>query len=139
MKLTFKKSETGVIVIVYIQSSATGGGLTGLDENSSITGGYVKRDGTGVVLAVDQDVTTEGTYEAPSSAAQVRIGSSVNMIDGIYELHFHNDLFTTADYVTISLGGAANMAPLLIEIQLADLDPNTPMRGTDGVQNLHGW
>jgi hypothetical protein len=47
------------------------------------------------------------------------------MTSGVYELHFHNDLFTTADYLIISLGGASNMAPLLIEMQLTDIDLNT--------------
>ena len=74
---------------------------------------------------VDQDVSTEGTYQAPTSAAQVRIGTPANMRSGTYELHFHNDLFTTADYVTITLGGATNMAELQLEIQLTTFDLNT--------------
>lgn len=126
MKFQLKKAETSVILIVFIQDSSltTGAGLGSLDQTSSITGGYVKRDGTGVALAVDENVTTEGTYEAPSTAAQVRIGTPANMPTGFYELHFHNDLFTTADYVTIGLGGAANMAPLNMEIQLTSVDLN---------------
>jgi hypothetical protein len=51
------------------------------------------------------------------------------MRTGVYELHFHNDLFTTADYVMISLGGASNMAELMIEIQLTDVDLNDGVRG----------
>lgn len=127
MKLQLKKAETSVILIVFIQNSSltTGAGLGSLDQTSSITGGYVKRNGTGVALAVDENVTTEGTYEAPSTAGQVRIGTPANMPTGFYELHFHNDLFTTADYVTIGLGGATNMAPLNIEVQLVTNDLNT--------------
>jgi len=127
MKLQLPKAETSVILIVKIQdSSATdGSGLGSLDQTSSITGGYVKRNGTGVALAVDENVTTEGTYQAPSTVAHVRIGTPANMPTGYYELHFHNDLFTTADYVVIGLGGASNMAPLDIEVQLTDFDLNT--------------
>jgi hypothetical protein len=127
MKFLFKKGETSLIVAVFIQdsTSTTGGGLAGLTEASGITGGYMKRNGVGVALAVDENVTTEGTYQAPSTAGQVRIGTPANMIAGVYELHFHNDLFTTADYVTVSLGGASNMAPVLLEIQLTDFDLNT--------------
>ena len=129
-KFIFPKAETSVILPVFIQdSSATdGSGLGSLDQTSSIVGGYMKRNGTGVALAVDENVTTEGTYEAPSTAAQVSIGTPANMRTGCYELHFHNDLFTTADYVLISLGGATNMAELMIEIQLSNLDLNDGVR-----------
>lgn len=131
MKFQKPKASTGVILTVFIQdSSATdGSGLSGLTEASSITGGYVKRDGTGVALTVNQNVTTEGTYQAPSTAAQVRIGTPANMPAGFYELHFHNDLFTTADWVTMGFSGAANMAPLTLEIQLTGVDLNDAVRG----------
>lgn len=126
-KFQFVKGEESIILKVFIQdsTSTSGAGLGSLDESSNIVGGYVKRNGTGVALAVDEDVDTEGTYEAPSSAAQVRIGTPANMRTGVYELHFHDDLFTTADYVMISLGGASNMADLLIEVQLTTFDLNT--------------
>jgi hypothetical protein len=131
MKYLFKKGETSLIVPVFVQdsSSSVGGGLAGLTEASSITGGYMKRNGVGIALAVDENVTTEGTYQAPSAAGKVRIGTPANMVAGFYELHFHNDLFTTADYVTVSLGGASNMAPVLLEIQLTDMNLNDAVRG----------
>ena len=77
MKAQLVKGSTSVILTVFIQdsSSTTGAGLGSLDQTSSIVGGYVRAGGTGVALAVDQNVTTEGTYEAPSTAAQVRIGT----------------------------------------------------------------
>jgi len=127
MKVVIPKGSTSRILTVFIQdsSSTTGAGLGSLTQASSITGGYVREGGTGVALAVDEDVTTEGTYQAPSTAAHVRIGTPANMISGIYELHFHNDLWATgAETVTIGLSGASNMAPLTIEVQLSD-----PVRG----------
>ena len=129
-KFQVKKSETSVILTVFIQDSSSilGAGLGSLDESSSIVGGYLKRGGTGIALAVDEDVTTEGTYQAPSAAGKVRIGTPANMLSGTYELHFHNDLFTTADWVTITLGGATNMAPLLIEVQLTSANLNDAVR-----------
>ncbi len=128
MKLQIAKGSTSQIVTVFIQdsSSAVGAGLGSLDESSSIVGGYVRAGGTGLVLAVDENVTTEGTYQAPSTDNQVRIGTPANMTTGTYELHFHNDLFATgADSVFITLGGATDMAPLVIEIQVTDWDPNS--------------
>ncbi len=128
MKAQLVKGSTSVILTVFIQdaSSTTGAGLGSLDQTSSIVGGYVRMGGTGVALAVDQNVTTEGTYEAPSTAAQVRIGTPANMRTGTYELHFHNDLFATgADILTITLGGATDMADIVIEVQLTGSDLNT--------------
>jgi len=129
MKYLLSKAETSVILPVFIRDSSKtdGSGLGSLDENSSIVGGYLKRNSTGVALAVDEDVATEGTYQAPSAAGKVRIGTPANMTTGTYELHFHNNLFTDADWVTITLGGASNMAPLLIEVQLTDIDLNTAL------------
>ena len=147
-KFVINKGEEDVILTVFIRDSSQtdGSGLGSLDHTSSIAGAYSKRDGLGIALAVDENVTTEGTYEAPSAAGKVRIGTPANHITGTYELHFHNDLFTTADWVTITLGGASDMATLLIEVQLTDVDlntalssstigtctTNTDMRGTDG-------
>lgn len=127
MKLVIPKGATSRIITVFIQdsSSTTGAGLGSLTNASGIVGGYVREGGTGVALAVDEDVTTEGTYQAPSAAGKVRIGTPANMRTGTYELHFHNDLWATgAETVTITLGGAANMADLPIEVQLSD-----PVRG----------
>lgn len=123
MKLIIPKGATSRILTVFIQdgSSLTGAGLGSLTNSSSIVGGYVREGATGVALTVDEDVTTEGTYQAPSSAAKVRIGTPANMTTGTYELHFHNNLWATgAESLVITLAGATNMAPLTIEIQLTD-------------------
>jgi len=128
MKLQIVKGSTSQIVTVFIQDNTQtdGRGLGSLDQTSSIVGGYVRAGGTGVALAVDENVTTEGTYQAPSTAGQVRIGTPANMTTGTYELHFHNDLFAAgADSVFITLGGAASMAVLPIEIQLTDFNLNS--------------
>lgn len=127
MKLVIPKGSTSRIITVFIQASnvTTGAGLGSLTNASSIVGGYVREGATGVALAVDEDVTTEGTYQAPSTAAHVRIGTPANMTSGTYELHFHNNLWATgAESVVITLGGATNMAVLPIEVQLSD-----PVRG----------
>ena len=132
MKYVFPKGSTSVIVPVFIQdsSSTTGAGLGSLDQTSGIVGGYLRPGATGVALAVDQDVTTEGTYQAPSTVAQVRIGTPANMRTGTYELHLHNDLLASgADAVFITLGGATNMADLVIEIQLTSVNLNDGVSG----------
>ena len=107
-KFQIAKGSTSVILLGFVPDSSltTGLGLAGLIHTSSITGAYVMRDGLGVALTCDQDVTTEGTYQAPSTAAQVRIGTIANMPSGWYEFHFHDDLWATADWTAIGLGGA---------------------------------
>jgi len=125
MKLVIPKGATSRITTVFIRHATTGAGLGGLTNASSIAGGYVREGGTGVALAVDEDVTTEGTYQAPSTVAHVRIGTPANNRSGTYELHFHNDLWATgAEAIVITLGGATNMAELPIEVQFSD-----PVRG----------
>lgn len=130
-KFELKIAEQSVILKVFIQDStlSTGAGLAALDQTSSIVGGYVKRDGTGVALAVDENVTTEGTYQAPSAVGKVRIGTPANMPVGWYELHFHNDLFTATDWVSIGLYVVAGgIVPVNIEVQLKDSGNNSIFR-----------
>lgn len=144
MKLQIDKGSTSQIVTVFIQDSSVtdGSGLGSLDQTSSIVGGYVRDGATGLALAVDENVTTEGTYEAPTTDNQVRIGTPANMTSGTYELHFHNDLFAAgAGSVFITLAGASNMAVLVIEIQLTDtgakLDRNADL--VESQRGSHTW
>lgn len=136
MKKQIVKGSTSQIVTVFIQDdTATDGvGLGSLDQNSSIVGGYVREGATGLALAVNEDVATEGTYQAPTSGS-VRIGTPANMTTGTYELHFHNDLFAAgADSVFITLHGATDMAPLIIEIQLTTFNLNSSTPTVDAIE-----
>ena len=128
MKLLLKKNETSVIAHVFIQdaSSSVGGGLTGLAYNTgSLVAYYVKPGGTLTAITL-QDITTLGTYEAPTSSAHMRFKLLHNTnVPGLYELHLHTDTLATNNQIVIMMRGATNMAPLLLEIQLTDLDLNT--------------
>ena len=142
MKVQLVKGQTSNILTVFIQdsSSTVGVGLGSLDQTSSIVGGYVRAGATGVALVVDENVTTEGTYEAPTAAGKVRIGTPANMTSGTYELHFHNDLFATgADILTITLTGATDMAPIIIEVQLTTLDMNAAIIDANGRTDVGSW
>lgn len=145
MKLQIVKGSTSQIITVFIKDSreTDGSGLGSLDQTSSIVGGYVRTGETGLALAVDENVATEGTYEAPSTDNQIRIGTPANMTTGTYELHLHNDLLAAgADSVLITLGGAADMADLVIEIQLTDDLPKRLDRNADLIesqQDSHTW
>jgi len=137
MKFQITKGKTSKILTVFIldSSSTIGAGLAGLDQTSGIVGGYVREGSVGVALAVDENVTTEGTYQAPTTAGQIRIGTPANMRAGTYELHIHDDLLATgADALTITLGGATNMADLALEIQLTDFDLNLAIQPSNVIQ-----
>jgi hypothetical protein len=81
-----------------------------------------------------QDITTLGTYEAPSANTNIRIKKLDDAVmPGWYEVHLHND-WVNASGNCRTLGihlSAAGMAPLPIEIALTLLNPETVMRGTD--------
>lgn len=121
-KNTVPRGETSVIRHVFIMdsSSTTGAGLTALAYNTaSLTGYYLYPGGTAASLTLE-DITTLGTYAAPTSAAHIRFKKvdDTNM-PGWYELHFHNDWFSVANgrrAACVQLKGATNMAPLNLEI-----------------------
>lgn len=121
MQIQIPPNASSIIVPVFIGNSTvtTGAGLGSLIHTSSIAGGYVRDGETGVALAVNQDVATEGTYQAPSTVGQVRIGTPANGRTGTYELHFHNDLWIPGpDRMLITLGGATNMRELQLFVEL---------------------
>lgn len=119
MKLTVKKGTTSKILHVFISdsSSTTGAGLTGLVFNSASLVAYYVRPGndtaTQIALAT---ITTLGTWETGG----FKEFDAVNM-PGVYEFHPPNAVLASGvDNVILMLKGAANMAPLPMEIQLID-------------------
>lgn len=123
MKLLVKKGKTSKRVFIFIQdsSSTTGAGLTGLTSGSGSLVCYRSREDDGNTGAVQLSLTsgTKGTW---SSGGFVEKDSSFQ--PGLYELGLDNaGLATGSDTVVYMLKGAANMAPILLEIQLVDFDP----------------
>lgn len=128
MKLLIKKGKTSKIVHIFIQdsSSTTGAGLTGLTSGSSGLVCYRARTDDGNAGAT-QLVLSAGTRGTWSSGGFVE-KDSTNM-PGVYELGLDNaGLATGVDDVVYMLKGATNMAPLPLEIQLTDFDPQDSVR-----------
>lgn len=101
-------------VIRYVRaldtSSTTGAGKTGL-AFGDITAKYLIKGGTLVTLTT-QNVTTLGTYEAPTLDTNIRIKelSNVAPCQGVYEVHFHNTQVAEAGvklWLFLSATGAA--------------------------------
>lgn len=103
---------------VFIQdsSSTTGAGLTGVTSGSSgLAGRYIYPGGTSVALTFET-ITTLGTYQAPTSNAHLRIKElDATNHPGVYEIHYHNDWFSTANArkaAILTIKGVTNMAQL---------------------------
>jgi hypothetical protein len=123
MKLAIKKASTDVTLYVFIQASnvTTGAGLTGLTfETASLVASYVRPLAARAALAL----VTQTVTGAHADGGFVEVDST-NM-PGVYRLDLSDAVCATGvNSVVVMLKGAANMAPVLIEIQLTDFDLNT--------------
>lgn len=122
-KLTIKKASTDVTVYCFIQASnvTTGAGLTGLTfETASLVASYVRP------LAARQALTlaTLAAVDSAHSDGGFKEIDATNM-PGIYRLDLPDAVCATgAGSAVVMLKGAANMAPVLLEVQLLTQDPN---------------
>src|SRR5215469_1329135 len=124
-KFFIKKGTTSKLVHIFIQdsSSTTGAGLTGLTSGSTGLVCYRARQDDGNAGGT-QLVLSAGTRGTWSSGGFVE-KDSTNM-PGVYELGLDNaGLATGVNDVLYMLKGATNMAPLALEIQLVDFDPQS--------------
>lgn len=122
-KLAIKKASTDVTVYVFIQDSSktTGAGLTGLVYNTTdLVASYVRP------LAARQalSLATLAAVDSAHSDGGFKEIDATNM-PGVYRLDLPDAVCATGvNSVVVMLKGAANMAPLLLEIQLTDFDLN---------------
>lgn len=124
-KFFIKKGTTSKLIHIFIQdsSSTTGAGLTGLTSGSTGLVCYRARQDDGNAGGT-QLVLSAGTRGTWSSGGFVE-KDSTNM-PGVYELGLDNaGLATGVNDVLYMLKGATNMAPLALEIQLVDFDPQS--------------
>lgn len=126
MKALIKKGATDQTVYLFIQdsSSTIGAGLTGLAYNTaSLVCYYVRALGSATALTL----ATQTVTGAHSDGGFVEV-SSANM-PGWYRLDLSDAIVASGSpIVGVHLKGAANMAPLPLEIQLTDFDPNDAVR-----------
>lgn len=117
MKLLYKRGVTDRSLIIFVpdSSSTTGAGLTGLLYNTSGLTCYYERPGA---AAVQISLVTQTVTGAHADGGFVEVDAT-NM-PGIYRIDPPDAVFATGvDSAVIMLRGAANMAPVLVEIQLA--------------------
>ena len=128
-KLAIKKASTDVTVYLFIQASnvTTGAGLTGLTfETASLVASYVRP------LAARAAITlaTQTMDGAHSDGGFVEVDAT-NM-PGVYRLDLPDAVCAAGvNSVVVMLKGAANMSPVVLEIQLTTFDLNTDIIGAD--------
>lgn len=125
-KQVVKKGDTSRIEYIFIQdsSSTVGAGLTGLVFNSaSLVASYNRTQGVRVAVTL----ATQTVTGAFSSGGFVEVDAT-NM-PGLYRFDPPDAAFATGvDKTVFQLKGAANMAPVNLEYQLVDYDPEDAVR-----------
>lgn len=126
MKQLVKKGSTGRSEYVFIPNNSltTGAGLTGLTSSSpSLTAYYVRTRGTATSITL-AGVTVAGSW---TSGGFVEVDGT-NM-PGVYRVDIPDAAFVTgADKVIVIIKGATNAAPVVLEYELVDFDPEDAMR-----------
>jgi hypothetical protein len=130
-KLNVLRGTTSFICHIFIQdtSKSDGSGLTGLVWNSGSLTGYYMRSGAASAVSLSlATITTLGTYAGSATATGFKEVDAANM-PGVYELQpCNNALASGANQVVLLLKGATNMAAVVLEIQLQDLNFNDAVR-----------
>ena len=119
MKRQIKKAATDQTLDVFIQdsSSTTGAGLVGLEYDSSGLKCYYRRGATGSATALSLVTQTVGGTHTDGGFVAV---DGTNM-PGMYRVDLSDAICATGEsVVTLMLSGAANMAPVTMEIELVD-------------------
>ncbi len=117
-KFQVPKNTTSKILRLFIQDSSvsTGAGLTGLVFNTANLVAYYSREGDAAETAITLVTATEGTYTSSGF-----IEMDATDLPGVYELGIPDAAIASGvNSVLVMLHGAANMAPLVLEIELID-------------------
>lgn len=136
MKQILKKGSTSKRMAIFIadSSSTTGAGLAGLAYNTSGLMWYYWREDSG---------NNGGTQVTPATATRGAWTSGgfkeidATNLPGWYEIGLPDALLAAGSYwAVMMLKGAANMAPLPVEIQLVTYDPTDGNLGLTGLSGL---
>ena len=142
MLISYKRSQTSVVLRVKIRSTSTGEGLTGLTSASSglIIGTIANNEASSTAYTVAssnvETISTLGTYAAPTSGkARFKEVDATNH-PGIYEVQLANSRFavTSAKDLLVTISGASGMAQCDALVPLVDLDPYTALSSDTTMQ-----
>jgi len=122
-KQNFKKGTTSKTVKVFIQSATTGNPITGIAYNSVGLTAYYIKEGSSSATAITLASGTLGTWSS-GGFAEV---DATNM-PGLYELGIPNAALTSANTCHVYLTGYSGMVPVIMEIQLENVDNQDAVR-----------
>jgi hypothetical protein len=134
MKLSLLKGTTSKLLTVFIQdsTSTTGGGLTGLAFGTSGLAAYYLREGAGSATSITLATMTLGTW----ATGGFIVVDGTNM-PGVYQLGIPDAAIASgAKSVVVMIRGAANMAPLVLEIELTAVDNQSATAFVTGINSL---
>ncbi|MES2367704.1 MAG: hypothetical protein V4563_17640 [Pseudomonadota bacterium] len=116
---------TDQTIDVFIQdsSSTTGAGLTGLVYTSPSLVCYYRKGATGSATALTLATQTVGGAHSDGGFVEI---SSGNM-PGFYRLDLSDTIVDALGSATLTLKGAANMAPSTVELQMVAFDPEAAL------------
>jgi len=126
-KRWIKRNSTSQSIDIFIpnSSSTTGAGLTGLVFNSAgLT--CAQRVGNAAAAAITLATLTLPT-SAYSSGGFKEVDSS--LMPGVYRFDIPNAQLTTAGILILYFKGATNMAPVVVEIEVTEIDIYDVIRG----------
>lgn len=105
-------------------SVVTGAGFSGLSATTASVTAYYYRSGDSVTTQIPLTNSSLGVHEDGGLVAV----DGTNMI-GLYQLALPDAVFATgATSVIVQIDGVSTMGPVLLEIQLSDLDLNDSVR-----------
>lgn len=129
-KLAVKAGTTSKLLRVFVQDS-TGAGLTGLAYNAAgLKAAYIV-EGQATATAVTLATATVGTF---TSGGFKEIDST--NLPGLYEFGVPNAALTGGNACVLMLFGAANMVPVVCEIELDAIPYATGLLLLDQTQAL---
>ena len=125
MKLQVKAGTTSKLVRIFVPNStlSTGVGLTGLAYNTASLTAYYIKEGDASATEITLADMTVGTW-ASGGFKEI---DATNM-PGWYEVGLPNAAIASSASVGIHFQGAANMAPVPIEIELVSYNPLDTIR-----------
>lgn len=120
-KLEIKAGTTSKTLKIFVQNSSVtdGSGLTGLTNASGSLTGYYVREGANAAVSISIVSATLGTF----TSGGFIVVDGTNM-PGLYEIGIPDAAIAAgANSVVVMYKGAANMAPVVLEIELVAYDP----------------
>jgi hypothetical protein len=134
-KLSIKVGSTSKLARIFVQDSSltTGVGLTGLVYNTSSLQAYYIKEGQATATAITLATMTVGTW----ATGGFKVVDATNM-PGVYEIGIPDAALSTGASTLIYIFGAANMTPVLLEIELTAVDNQSATAFMTSVASVTG-